>query len=205
MERQFAELVKGVHEDLQNNVEKISKIPFMMQFKLPQRLKGIRKYIAFESITIEMFPKFFQELDQLWGFLDFELLICIIIFYNNEHLNIKLKIYQRNFGKFCDVTTIQELIEHWMPIFDENEIPDQLKSCVRELSWDPKRTKVKDLKGIQKKLKDSLPQELAMAAFYSCQSKLSSVTMVCWVWTKFVSQIKGMTRDYKAHYPAPYW
>ena len=96
-------------------------------------------------------------MEYLWDFLDFDLLRCIIIFYKNDNLNNKLEIYEKNVKKFCAETTIEELIEHWMPRFDVNEIPDKLKLCVTELSWDPSTTKVKDLKGIQKKLRDSLP------------------------------------------------
>ena len=166
----------------------------MIQFQLPQRLKGIQSYISVESITIENFSNFFRELEYLWDFLDFDLLRCIIIFYNNENLNSKLEKYEENVEKFCDETTIQELIKHWMPRFDVNEIPDKLKLCVTELSWDPSTAKVKDLKGIRKKLKDSLPQELAMAAFYICEIKYSSVKVVWLVWTNIVSQIKEKMR-----------
>ena len=118
----------------------------MIQFQLPQRLKGIRTYVLLESITIENFSKFFQELENLWDFLDFDLLRCIIIFYENEDLNNKLEIYENNLKKFCDETTIQELIKHWKPRFVVKKIPDELKLCVTELSWDPNKTKVKDLK-----------------------------------------------------------
>ena len=194
MEWQFGELVKGVWEDLQYNEENISKLRVMMQFQLPQRLKGIRKYISLESITIKNFSNFFQEMEYLWDFLDFDLLRCIIIFYKNKDLNSKMKIYEKKVEKFCDETTIQELMKHWMPRFDVNEIPDKLKLCVTELSWDPSTTKVKDLKGIQKKLRNSLPQELAMAAFYICEIKFSSVKVVWLVWTNVVSQIKEKMR-----------
>ena len=190
MEWQFGELVRGVWEDLQNNEENISKLRNMMRFQLPQRLKGIRRYIPLESITIENFSNFFEKLEYLWDFLDFDLLRCIIKFYKNKDLNNKLKIYEKNVEKFCDETTIQELMKHWMPRFDINEIPDELKLCVTELSWDPSTTKVKDLKGIQKKLRDSFPQELAMAAFYIYEIKCSSVKVVWLVWTNVVSQIK---------------
>ena len=181
MECQFGELVNRVREDLQNNEEKISKLRHMMEYQLPQRLQGIRKYVSLESITIEKFSKFFQELENLWNFLDFDLIRCIIIFYNNEDLNIKLEIYEKNLEYFCDETTIQELIIHWMPRFDVNEISEKLKLCVTELSWDPNTTKVKDLKRIRKKLYDSLPQELAMAAFYIHNITSSSVKVVCLV------------------------
>ena len=150
------------------NEEKISELRDIIQYKLPQRLNGIREYIHLDSITIDNFSNFFKELEYLWDFLDFDLLRCIIMAYNNEDLKSKVKKYEKNLEIFCAETTIQELIEHWMPRFVENEIPEKLKLCVTELSWDPNTHKVKDLKKIQKKLKQSLPQELAMAAFYIC-------------------------------------
>ena len=194
LECQFGELVKGVWDDLQNNEENISKLRVMIQFQLPQRLKGIRTYVPLESITIENFSKFFKELENLWDFLDFDLLRCIIIFYENEDLNNKLEIYENNLEKFCDETTIQELIKHWKPRFVVKKIPNELKLCVTELSWDPNKTKVKDLKEIQNNLKDPLPQELAMAAFYICKIERSSVKVVWLVWTNVVSQIKEKMR-----------
>ena len=193
MKWQFEELVKGVWEDLQYNEDKIAKLR-VMEIKIPQRLKGIRRYISLKSITIEKFSKFFQDLEYLWDFLDFDLLRYIIIFYKNKDLNHKLEIYEKDLEKLCAETTIQELIEHWMPRFDVNQIPDKLKLCVTELSWDPSTTKVKDLKGIQKRLRDSLPHELAMAAFYFCEIKCSSVKVVWLVWKNIVSQIKKKMR-----------
>ena len=201
MESQFGDLVKGVREDLLFNEERISKLRDIIQYKLPQRLKGIRKYISLESITLENVSIFFENMENLWDFLDFDLLRCIIIFYKNENLNNKLEIYEKNLEIFCAETTIQELIKHWMPRFDINEIPDKLKLCVTELSWDPSTTKVKDLRGIQEKLKDSLPQELAMAAFYICKIECSSVKIVWLVWTNVVSQIKEKMRKLFKHNP----
>ena len=190
-----------MREDLLFNEERISKLRDIIQYKLPQRLRGIRKYISLESITLENVSIFFENMENLWDFLDFDLLRCIIIFYKNENLNNKLEIYEKNLEIFCAETTIQELIKHWMPRFDINEIPDKLKLCVTELSWNPSTTKVKDLRGIQEKLKDSLPQELAMAAFYICKIECSSVKIVWLVWTNVVSQIKEEMRKLFKHNP----
>ena len=195
LEYKFGKLVQGVWDDLQSNKEKISNLSVMLKFQLPQRLKGIRSCISLDdSNEIVKFSEFFQALECLWNFLDFDLLRCIIIFYNNEDLNKKLEIYENNLEKFCAETTIQELIDHWMPRFEVNKIPDELKLCVTELSWDPSTTKVKHLKGIQKKLRNPLPQELAMAAYYICEIKCSSVKVVWLVWINVVSQIKEKMR-----------
>ena len=194
LESQFGELVKRLKEDFLDNKKKISKLRDIIEYKLPHRLKGIRDYIPLESITIENFSNFFKELEDLWDFLDFDLLRCIIMASKNEDLKSNVKIYEKNLEKFCAETTIKELIEHWMPRFVEDEIPKKLKSCITELNWDPNSHKVMDLKKIQKKLKKLLPQELAMAAFYVCEIKRSSVKVVWLVWTNVVSQIKEKMR-----------
>ena len=195
LESQFGELVKGIDEYLQNDQQKLSELPDIIRYKLPQRLKGMRRHISFKSVTIENFSSFFYDLEDLWNFLDYDLLKCIILAYKNKELINKLKIYEHNIDNFCAETTINQLIEHWMPRFDENDIPEKFKTCVTKLSWDPNTCKVKDLKEIQKKLKDSLPQELAMAAFYICEIKRSSVKVVWLVWTDFFPEIMDSMND----------
>ena len=195
LESQFGELVKGINEYLQNDQQKLSELPDIIRYKLPQRLKGIRRHISYKSVTIENFSDFFYDLEDLWNFLDYELLKCIILAYKSKELINKLKIYEHNIEKFCAETTINQLIEHWMPRFDENDIPDKFKLCVTKLSWDPDTCKVKELKDIQKKLRDSLPQELAMAAFYICEVKRSSVKVVWLVWTEFFPEIMDSMND----------
>ena len=100
MESQFGDLVKGLREDLLFNEERISKLRDIIQYKLPQRLRGIRKYISLESITVENFSIFFEDMGYLWDFFDFDLLRCIIIFYKNENLNNQLEIYEKNLEIF---------------------------------------------------------------------------------------------------------
>ena len=148
-----------------------------------------------KSVTTENFSDFFYDLEDLWNFLDYDLLKCIILAYKNKELINKLKIYEHNIEKFCAETTINQLIEHWRPRFDENDIPDKFKFCVTKLSWDPNTCKVKDLKDTQKKLRDSLPQELAMAAFYICEVNRSSAKVVWLVWTEFFPEIMDSMND----------
>ena len=195
LESQFGDLVKGIKEYLQNDQQKLSELPNVIRYKLPQRLKGIRRHISYKSITIENFSDFFLDLEDLWNFLDYDLLKCIILAYKIKELIDNLKIYEHNIEKFCAETTINQLIEHWMPRFDEEDIPDKFKLCVTRLSWDPNTCKVKDLKDIQKKLRDSLPQELAMAAFYICEVKRSSVKVVWLAWTDFFPEIMDSMND----------
>ena len=167
----------------------------MIRFKLPQRLKGISHHIDYKSITIENFSDYFCDLEYLWNFLDYDLLKCIILAYKNKELINKVRRYEHNIEKFCAETTINQLIDHWMPRFNEEDIPKEFKTCVTKLSWDPNTSKVKDLKDIQKKLRDSLPQELAMAAFYICEVKRSSVKVVWLVWTDFFPEIMDSMND----------
>ena len=199
LESQFGKLVKGINDYLQNDQQKLSKLPDMIRYELPQRLKGIRRHFSYKSITKANFSNFFYDLEDLWNFLDYDLLKEIICAYKNKELISKLKIYEHNIEKFCAETTINQLIDHWMPRFNENDIPDKLKLCVTQLSWDPNTCKVKDLKDIQKKLRDSLPQELAMAAFYICEIRRSSVIVVWLVWTDYfpeiIDSIKALFQD----------
>ena len=58
-----------------------------------------------------------------------------------------------------------------------------------ELSWDPKTKKVKDLREIQHKLEDSLPQELAMAAFCLVSIDTGSVIVLWLVCNECLSQV----------------
>ena len=58
-----------------------------------------------------------------------------------------------------------------------------------ELSWDPKTKKVKDLREIQHKLEDTLPQELAMAAFYLVYMNPGSVLVLWLVREDYLSQV----------------
>ena len=81
------------------------------------------------------------------------------------------------------------MIRYWNPRFAEDKIPSKLKSCVMKLSWDPKTRKVKDLREIQHKLEDALPQELASAAFWLVYMNTSSVIVLWLVWEEFLSQV----------------
>ena len=195
LESQFGKLVRGINEYLKNDQQKLSELPNVIRYELPHRLKGIRRHISYKSITIENFSDFFYDLEDLWNFLDYDLLKCIILAYKNKELINKLEVYENNIEKFCAETTIKQLIEHWMPRFVEDEIPDKFKSCVTQLSWDPNKRKVKELKEIQTKLRDSLPQELAMAAFYICKITRSSVKVVWLIWTDFFPEIMDSMKN----------
>ena len=107
-----------------------------------------------------------------------------------DELKSQMEEYIKSLEKFCEDVIIDEHIKHWNPRFADDAIPTELASCVVTLDWDPTTTKVIDLKQIQRKIRKVLPQELAMAAFVIYNIKLSSVTIIWLLWTKFLPQIK---------------
>ena len=188
-EEQFGMLVKGVKEELLRDPVKISQLPVIFEYTLPHRLKGIREHVQYESITKEKFSKFFWSLEKMWNILDCDLLCFLVERYGKSELQNKCKTYKKNIEDFCAKTTISDLIRYWDPRFDKEKIPSELKSCVMKLSWDPKTKTVKDLREIQHKLEDALPQELARAAFCLVYLNPGSVIVLWLVWEEFLSQV----------------
>jgi len=193
LEVQFGMLVKGVKEELLSDPVKISKLPDIIEdiieYALPHRLKGIRDYVQHESITKETFSKYFRSLEKMWNILDCDLLCYMIEIYGKSELKEKCESYKRNIELFCAKTTIFDLINYWRPRFVYEKIPSELKSCVVELAWDPKTKKVKDLRDIQHKLEDALPQELAMAGFQLFYMEPGSVIVLWLVPDTFPPQV----------------
>ena len=64
LEDQFGMLVQDVEELLRVSV-KISELPNIIRYKLPQRLRGIRDHVRYDSITEEQFPEFFKNLEEM--------------------------------------------------------------------------------------------------------------------------------------------
>ena len=65
LEKEFGMLVKGVKEELLHDPVKISQLPDIFEYALPQRLKGIRDHVQYERITNEQFFKFFRSLEKM--------------------------------------------------------------------------------------------------------------------------------------------
>ena len=181
-------LVQDVEELLRVSV-KISELPNIIRYKLPQRLRGIREHVRCDSITEEQFPEFFRNLEEMWNFLDCDLLCYMIKKYGKSEHRKRCENYERNIERFCSDTTISDLIKYWKPRFVHAKIPNELKSCVMELSWDPKTKKVKELREIQNILRAALPQELAMAAYWLGYVNSGSVVVLWFVWDKCLSQV----------------
>ena len=196
LEEQFGVLVKGVKEELLHDPVKISQLPDTFQYYLPHRLKGIRDHVQYECISKEEFSTFFRSLEKLWNILDCDLLCFMVKKYGNSELKKKCENYERSIEVFCAETTISDLIKHWNPRFVEEKIPSKLKSCVMELSWDPKTKKVKDLREIQHKLEDALPQELAKAAFCLIYINPGSIIVLWSVREEFLSQVMTSLKNH---------
>ena len=182
-------LVKGVKEEILHDPNKISELPDIIEYALPHRLQGLKDHIQYESITMENFNEYFRKLERMWNILDYELLVFFVKIYGKQELKKKCETYVNNIELFCSETTISNLIKIWRPRFPYDRIPSELKSCVMELSWNPDTKKVKDLKEIQHKLEDALPQELAMAAFCLFYMNPGSVIVLWLVWEEFLSQV----------------
>ncbi len=101
----------------------------------------------------------------------------------------KVDDYKEDVENFCAETTIYEFIQVWKPRYDDQDIPQELRMCVTELSLDLETSTVEHLKEIQCKLRYSLPQELARAAFYICNVRPGSVTVSWLVWAECVSDV----------------
>ena len=189
LQQQFGKLVKGVKEEILHDPNKISELPDIIEYALPHRLQGLKDHIQYESITMETFNKYFRKIERMWNILDYELLFFIVKIYGKQELKKKCETYKNNIELFCSETTISNLIKNWSPRFPYDMIPSELKSCVMELSWDPNTKKVKDLKEVQHKLEDALPQELARAAFWLVYINSGSVLVLWLVWEEDLSQV----------------
>jgi len=185
LEKKFGSLVRGVKREIESDQKKMNHFPNLIKYELPQRLKGLRQFIPCEN----SFPQFFDSLENMWNILDHDLLGCIIYAYNNDELTEELEEYEHRVNEFAAETSIYDLIKHWKPRYLIDDIPEEIKSCVTELSWDPKVRKVRDLKDIQMKLRSPLPQELAQAAFSLCMVQPGSVTILWLIYGDFLPQV----------------
>ena len=188
-EIRFGLIVKDIKTEILNDEQKIRKLPDNIKYGLPQRLKPLSNFVTHTSLTRDNFDKFFKALERMWSFIDYDLLRTIIYQFNITELIKKVDEYKEEVERFCAETTIYEFIQVWQPRYNEQNIPEELRKFVTELSWDPETRFIKDLKEIQLKLKDALPQELAMAAFYICNVRPGSVKVSWLVWAECVPDL----------------
>ena len=181
-------LVKDVEEVLHTSV-KISELPDIIRYRLPQRFRGIREHLQYDFITEDQFSEFFKSLEEMWNFLDCDLLCHMVKKYGKPEHQSRCRNYESKIEHFCSETTISDLIKYWKPRFTHTKIPSELKSCVMEFSWNPDTKKVKDLREIQHRLKAALPQELAMAAYWLGYVNNGSVIVLWFVWDECLSQV----------------
>ena len=123
--------VRDVKKLLRDPV-KISELPDIIQYTLPQQLKGLRDHVpSYDTITEEQFPEFFKSLEEMWNFLDCDFMVKK---YGKLEHHKKCENYERNIEHFCSDTSISDLIKHWKPRFVDKKIPSELKPCVMEFS-----------------------------------------------------------------------
>ena len=177
-------LVKHVKKEHCFDPANISQLPDALPYQL-QQLRS--RFLKYECITIN---KYLQNLEGMWNILDYEFLCYMTKEYGNQTLKIKCEKYKNSIEKFCSITTISDLLKYWTPRLPNKLISSELKSCILELSWDPKTKKLKDVKEIQHKLEDVLPQEITRAAlclFYI--NAVSSVIVVWFVLEEFLNEV----------------
>ncbi len=189
LERRFGVIVKDTKNEILNDEQKIRELPDLIEYELPQRFKALGNFVTRTSLTRDNFDKLFEALERMWSFIDYDLLRTIILEYENIELMNKVDDYKEDVEKFCAETTIYEFIQAWKPRYNEQDIPQELRMCVTELSLDLETSTVKDLKKIQDKLRYSLPQELAMAAFFICNMRPGSLKVSWLVWAECVPDL----------------
>ncbi len=182
MEKRFGFIVRDTKKEILQDEEKIRELPDIIEYGLPLRLKGLRNFVTHTSLTRDNFNVFFEGLERMWSFIDYDLLQTIIYGFENEELIERVEAYVIEVETFCAETTIYDFIQCWKPRYENKDIPEELVTCVTELSIDHQNNTVKELKKIQQKLKNSFPQELAMAAFYICSMRPGSLIVSWLVW-----------------------
>ena len=196
LEGKFRAMIKDVREKInQKNIE-VGKFRDTVKEKLPQRLLGLKHHIEYEHIDDNDVTIFFETLDDIWDFLDYDLLRFIIRRCGDEDLKAKMADYEGRMQTFIENTTVFDFINTWKPRFADDQIPEHFKTCIMKLLWDPFHSKLKDLIIIQHKIRKILPQELAMTAFVMCHLKCSSVIVVWLVWTELVSQVMERMQNF---------
>ncbi len=162
--------------------ESVAQFYEVMKEALPQPLQGLKEHIDYTSLEERNVAHFFNSLEYIYDFIDYELLEFIINTFGNEALQIKFQEYKKAVKLFSVETTIFEFITCWEPRFDMTSIPNELITCVTRMSWDSRTTKVEKLSELKKYLSKAIPQERAVAAFYikEMHSSLVSVTWIVW-------------------------
>ena len=197
LEEKFGLLINRIYSFINSDKPRESNFRKNLKLILPQPLKGLKKHIGSKWTECDDISEVFDTLDYVWTFVDYELLQFIIKRWGTDELVKEMDAYVEEVDHFCEHTTVHELIVHWKPRISEDNIPEDLKKGVMRFAWDPKSTVVKELKLVQKYVRQACPQEIAVIAyciFYNVQ--LSSVTVTWLFWTKDLPRIVESIKIY---------
>ena len=195
LENRFREMIKNIREKIKEEIT-IDKFIDTITEKLPQPLLGLKDHIEKENLEKKDITRIFATLDDIWDFIDYELLKFIIWIYGDKELKAAMTDYERRMETFLENTTIHDFIKKWKPRIVEDQIPETFKTCIMKLLWDPSISKLKDLEMIRQKMRKILPQELAVAAFVLCNLKSSSVTVVWLIWADIFHEVMDRLSDF---------
>lgn len=196
LDDRFCSMIKDVREKINKRIICRDKFCDTVKEKLPLRLIALKGYINYENIQEDDVTLFFDTLDDIWDFLDYDLLRFIIRRCGDKQLKDAMSDYEQRMKTFIDKTTIHALIYNWKPRFEQDQIPEYFKECVVTLLWDPYSRTIKDLKLFLERMTKVLPQELAKAAFVLCNLKPSSVVVVWLVWEELIPLVKDRLSDF---------
>ncbi len=170
--------IKIIFNESDANFEKFS---FKLEYCLTQRLSGLEKFISYEGCEKKS-KQFIKSLNHIWSFIDYELLSEAIKKVGDESLIADMNKYEDDIEIFFSNTTIEELIIGMKPRVSIDEV-DKMKPCITKFNWDPKTTKLNNLKEIQDIIPNVIRQELVVIAFSVYKVHHSSVTVTWKFWT----------------------
>ena len=162
---------------------------------LPHKWRGLDKYYE-DSISKLINAKddskdgciddFFKAVKhRIWNFIDYEFLGYLIRKYGGSpELTKQMDIYEDKVDEMCRTTTIDEFINLWDPIIDEDDIPEEMHTSVMKLDWNPREHYIWDLKIAHIKCKTRVSQKVVMAASVLVDIFSGSITML---WIVFIT------------------
>ncbi len=145
-------MAASIRKEIMSSSEKISTFCEVMKEALPQPLQGLKYHIEYTSLEENNVAHFFNSLEYIYDFIDYELLEFIIITFGNDKLQENFQDYVKKVKRFCAETTVYDFITCWEPRFEISAIPPELTQCITSMSWNSKTTKVERLNELKRKL-----------------------------------------------------
>lgn len=152
LHRKFFSLIKDFREQLNSQKKDIADVHDTLLY-LPQNLNAIYSPILeemFHSLEkCESFRKFFFKLNDCWNFIDYDLLESVIEEHGNAALKSAMNTYLKELSKFCQSTTVHQLIKIWQPNYPNFYSPhsqqEDRKLFVSRLNRDAKMYTIQEL------------------------------------------------------------